>query len=101
MVAGARVGRGPCSSADRGLIAGAAARWRRAGPGSLSEYQVKAAYLYYFTTYVDWPPDTFSRSGDALVVGVLGEDPSAPFSTTLSAASPSAADGWSSRGSAI
>jgi hypothetical protein len=45
------------------------------GPGSLSEYQVKAAYLYYFTTYVDWPADTFSGSGDALVVGVLGEDP--------------------------
>jgi len=40
-----------------------------------SDYRIKAAYLYYFTTFVDWPSETFSKSGDALVIGVLGEDP--------------------------
>jgi len=77
MVAGARVGRGAVLlGLTAALIAwGGRALGDEPGPGSLSEYQVKAAYLYYFTTYVDWPPDTFSRSGDALVVGVLGEDP--------------------------
>ena len=44
----------------------------------LSEYQIKAAYLYYFTTFVDWPPEALPRSGDALVVGVLGQDPFGP-----------------------
>jgi len=43
--------------------------------GTPSEYQIKAAYLYYFTTFVEWPPETFSDNGDALVIGVLGEDP--------------------------
>jgi len=43
--------------------------------GIPSEYQIKAAYLYYFSTFVEWPPETFSRNGDALVIGVLGEDP--------------------------
>jgi len=77
MVAGARVSRGAVLlGLTAALIAwGGRALGDEPGPGSLSEYQVKAAYIYYFTTYVDWPPDTFSRSGDALVVGVLGEDP--------------------------
>jgi len=77
MVAGSRVSRGALLlGLTATLIAwGGRALGDEPGPGRLSEYQVKAAYLYYFTTYVDWPPDTFSRSGDALVVGVLGEDP--------------------------
>ena len=44
-------------------------------PGGPSEYQIKAAYLYYLSTFVDWPPATFSHKDDALVIGVLGEDP--------------------------
>ncbi len=56
------------------LLAGGA----RADPtasGGLSEYRIKAAYLYYFSTFVDWPPETHSRAGKALIIGVLGEDP--------------------------
>ena len=58
------------------LAAGGGARGGTAsGTAALSEYQIKAAYLYYFTTFVDWPPETFARTGNALVIGVLGEDP--------------------------
>lgn len=57
------------------LAAGGPARGEEGAPGSLSDYQVKAAYLYYFTTFVDWPPEAFERTGNELVVGVLGEDP--------------------------
>jgi len=58
------------------LAAGEGARGGTApGATPLSEYQIKAAYLYYFTTFVDWPPDTFARTGGDLVIGVLGEDP--------------------------
>ena len=46
-----------------------------AASGIPSEYQIKAAYLYYFSTFVEWPPDAFARNGDDLVIGVLGEDP--------------------------
>lgn len=42
--------------------------------GTPSEYQVKAAYLFYFSTYVDWFAAAPAEGG-AIVVGVLGEDP--------------------------
>ena len=57
------------------LAAGGPARGEEGVSGSLSDYQVKAAYLYYFTTFVDWPPEAFERTGNELVIGVLGEDP--------------------------
>jgi hypothetical protein len=57
------------------LAAGGRARGGESAPGALSEYQIKAAYLYYFSTYVDWPPESPSRTGEPLVIGVLGVDP--------------------------
>jgi hypothetical protein len=40
-----------------------------------AEYQVKAAYLYGFGRFVDWPPDTPTAADGAFVLCVLGEDP--------------------------
>ena len=39
------------------------------------EYQVKAAYLFGFGRFVDWPPDTPTAADGAFVLCVLGEDP--------------------------
>jgi hypothetical protein len=39
-----------------------------------NEYQVKAAFIFNFAKFVDWPSDA-SGNGGALVVGVVGEDP--------------------------
>ena len=39
------------------------------------EYQVKAAFLYHFTKYVEWPPEALASAGPGLVLGVLGADP--------------------------
>ena len=46
-----------------------------AGAQQPSEYEVKAVFLYNFTKYVEWPPETFRASGEPLVVCVLGTDP--------------------------
>jgi hypothetical protein len=46
------------------------------------EYEVKAAFLYNFARYVEWPPDRLPAAGEAFVVTVLGED---PFGDTLDA----------------
>jgi hypothetical protein len=47
-----------------------------AGPvGPPDEYQVKAAFLYNFAKFVEWPPEAFENPSQALVVCVLGEDP--------------------------
>ena len=58
-----------------GLIADGPALCDEPSSGALSDYQVKAAYLYYFTTFVDWPPESFAQTGNELVIGILGEDP--------------------------
>jgi len=48
-----------------------------AGPkpavGEVSEYAVKAAYLYNFTQFVQWPKTALA--GDSLVIGIVGDDP--------------------------
>lgn len=50
-----------------------------AGSSSL-EYAVKAAYLYKFGLYVDWPPSAFAAPGSALNLCIVGPD---PFGATL------------------
>ncbi len=40
-----------------------------------TEYQVKAAFLYNFARFVEWPPRAFARATAPLGVCVLGEDP--------------------------
>jgi hypothetical protein len=39
------------------------------------EYQVKAAFLYNFVRFVEWPADAFSDSSAPVVIGVVGDDP--------------------------
>jgi hypothetical protein len=39
------------------------------------EYQVKAAFLFNFAQFVDWPAGAFENAHAPLVIGVIGEDP--------------------------
>ena len=39
------------------------------------EYTVKAAFLYNFAKFVEWPAGAFSGSTSPIVIWVLGEDP--------------------------
>jgi hypothetical protein len=38
------------------------------------EQQVKAAYLYKFATYAEWPEGAFDSAGSPFVIGVAGSD---------------------------
>lgn len=40
-----------------------------------SEYEVKAAFLYNFARFAEWPPDAFSSEARVLKICVLGQDP--------------------------
>lgn len=53
-----------------GVIAPAAAQ-----DVSPTEYQLKAAFLYNFAKFVDWPPSAFTNGTQPFVVGVMGENP--------------------------
>lgn len=41
---------------------------------SSEEYSVKAAFLFHFAQFVDWPPETFKDAGSALTYCTVGED---------------------------
>jgi hypothetical protein len=42
---------------------------------SATEYQVKAAFLFNFARFVEWPADAFPSVDSALQICVLGQDP--------------------------
>jgi hypothetical protein len=42
---------------------------------SPTEYQLKAAFLFNFAKFVDWPPAAFTNSTAPFVIGILGENP--------------------------
>jgi hypothetical protein len=39
------------------------------------EYQIKAAFLFNFTQFVQWPATAFSEPGAPFCIGILGDDP--------------------------
>lgn len=41
----------------------------------LDEYQVKAAFLYNFAKFVEWPAEGFQSGNEPIVICVLGSDP--------------------------
>ena len=77
---------------DGRAMPGGAARWLRAcafsivvaagfaGPraaqadAQADEYRVKAAFLYKFGGYIEWPVQRFARPDSPLAIGVMGAD---------------------------
>src|SRR5258708_6944483 len=44
------------------------------------EYDLKAAFLFNFVQFVEWPPEAFPATDSPIIIGILGED---PFGTSL------------------
>ncbi len=58
-----------------GVLPTAGARRVSAQSSSPSEYQVKAAFLFHFAQFVDWPPEAFKGADSPLTYCTVGEDP--------------------------
>lgn len=43
-------------------------------PGPVSEYELKAAYLYNFALFTTWPPEKMVADGSAVVFCVIAQD---------------------------
>jgi len=43
--------------------------------GIRREYEIKAAYLYNFINYIDWPADALPPAGGTIMIGIMGENP--------------------------
>lgn len=48
------------------------------------EYAVKAAYLYNFAKFVEWPPESFADAGAPLRICIAGDNPFGSALATLS-----------------
>jgi hypothetical protein len=46
--------------------------------GSPSEYQLKAAFVFNFAKFVDWPPNTYVAAQSPFSICILGTDPFGP-----------------------
>ena len=46
-----------------------------AQPDRPPDYRIKAAFLYHFGQFVEWPANAFANAGSPLIIGVLGDDP--------------------------
>jgi hypothetical protein len=57
------------------LLSLAGARWVPAQSNVSSEYQVKAAFLFHFAQFVEWPPETFKDANTPFTYCTIGEDP--------------------------
>jgi hypothetical protein len=62
------------------LCAGERIPGESAGGPDVGEYQVKAAFLYNFAKFVEWPNAAEPPSDGLFVIGILGKD---PFGSTL------------------
>lgn len=47
----------------------------RGQDSSVPEYQMKAAYIYNFAKFVEWPAKDLPPGDSQLVIGILGPDP--------------------------
>lgn len=56
------------------LAAGVAAATAAFGQREATESGVKAAFLYKFANYIEWPANAFTSPTAPLVIGVLGAD---------------------------
>jgi len=57
------------------LLAPAAGRAEGPEARVISEYDLKAAFLFNFTQFVEWPPEAFPDASTPITIGILGEDP--------------------------
>jgi|ERR1700733_10722832 hypothetical protein len=46
-----------------------------AAAAPVSEYQLKAVFLFNFAQFVEWPSSAFAQTNAPFVIGVLGKDP--------------------------
>jgi hypothetical protein len=73
---GAREGRARAVGWAAVLAAALAAMPEAAGAQDRSiEYAVKAAYLYKFAPFVEWPPHAFASASSPLQLCIVGHDP--------------------------
>jgi hypothetical protein len=56
------------------VLAGIAGPCAAQSDAQAAEYRVKAAFLYKFAGYIEWPGGSFARADSPVAIGVMGAD---------------------------
>lgn len=51
----------------------------RAADARLGEYELKAAFIFNFSQFVEWPTNAFQSDTEPMIIGVVGSDPFGPI----------------------
>lgn len=62
-----------------GLALGGFAASSLAAAAPTREYDIKAAFLFNFASFVEWPSTAFATPTAPFVIGILGDDPFGPI----------------------
>lgn len=57
------------------LFMAAIAQEAKADSPPSQEYQVKAAFLYNFLQFIDWPEEKLTDNNEPITIGIIGKDP--------------------------
>ena len=57
------------------VLSGGATKAYAETPFAAREYQIKAAFLYNFAKFVEWPDDRFTDENSPMILCVIGMDP--------------------------
>jgi len=57
------------------LLALSNVSFAQSGTSVVTEYEIKAAFLYNFAKFVDWPTSAFQTDSTTIIIGILGDDP--------------------------
>ena len=52
-------------------------------PSQYKEYEVKAAFMYNFLKFIDWPEDKTAKGSGQIIIGILGQNPFGPAADIL------------------
>ncbi len=58
-----------------GLLSGGVSHGAGADSGAAKEHQIKAAFVYNFLKFVEWPEAKLGDTNSALTIGVIGKGP--------------------------
>lgn len=58
-----------------GLVCGTHYSGAADEPSASKEYQIKAAFLYSFTKFIEWSPQRFPAPDSPIVIGIVGKSP--------------------------
>ena len=64
-------------------LQGSVSATARGDQTAYGEYEVKAAFLYNFIKFVEWPDAAFPDAGTPISIGVLGKNPFGPELETI------------------